>query len=121
HRGAICHAGRQRVARQPGVGGAGVQRSGSTAQPHQSILDAAAAGRTGYQSKGCCRLYVYTTAGSYPAGAGNALGVLYDLGVPAANDALPLSDIFKNRINRNLIKAARDIRWQSDELLRKDK
>ena len=46
HRSAVRDAGGERAESAPGLGGAGLQRGRSAAEPDQSVLDAAAAGHT---------------------------------------------------------------------------
>ncbi|KAG1548498.1 hypothetical protein G6F50_013442 [Rhizopus delemar] len=88
HRGAVRDAGRQRTEGAPGLGGTGLQRGRSAAEPDQSVLDAAAAGRPRPESTRHRRLHLHPAAGAHPAGAGPAVAAGHDPGVCAAGDAL---------------------------------
>src|SRR3546814_5759551 len=72
----------------PGLGGAGLQRRGVAAQPDQSVLDAAAAGRARPARARQRRFQLPAAAGAYPAGSGVAVGAGVDAHACAAGDAL---------------------------------
>ena len=62
----------------PGLGRADLQRRRSPAEPDQSVLDAAAAGRAGAEGARHRRFHLHAVAGAHPVGAGPAVAAGFD-------------------------------------------